>query len=32
MTLTKKQKWKGKQLYGRFKRLINTITQEKART
>ena len=25
MTITKKQKWEGKQLYGRFKRLINNI-------
>ena len=23
MTITRKQKWEGKQLYGRFKRLIN---------
>ena len=26
MTITRKQKWKGKQLYGRFKRLINNIS------
>ena len=25
MTITRKQKWEGKQLYGRFKRLINNI-------
>ena len=29
MAITRKQKWKKKQLYGRFKRLINTITHEK---
>ena len=29
MTITRKQKWKGKQLYGRFKRLINTISYNK---
>ena len=26
MTITRKQKWEGKQLYGRFKRLINNIS------
>ena len=26
MTITRKQKWKEKQLYGRFKRLINNIS------
>ena len=25
MTITRKRKWDGKQLYGRFKRLINNI-------
>ena len=29
MTVTRKQKWEGKQLYGRFKRLINNISLEK---
>ena len=29
MTITRKQKWKGKQLYGRFKRLINNISHDK---
>ena len=29
MTITRKQKWEGKQLYGRFKWLINKITHEK---
>ena len=29
MTITKKQKWEGKQLYGRFKRLINNISHDK---
>ena len=29
ITITRKQKWEGKQLYGRFKRLINNITHEK---
>ena len=29
MTTTRKQKWKGKQLYGRFKRLINNISHQK---
>ena len=32
MTITRKQKWKKKQLYGRFKRLINIISHEKTRT
>ena len=30
MTITRKQKWGGKQLYGRFKRLINNISHEKS--
>ena len=29
MTITRKQKWEGKQLYGWFKRLINNISHEK---
>ena len=29
MTITRKQKWEGKQLYGRFKQLINNISQDK---
>ena len=29
MTTTRKQKWKGKQLNGRFKRLINNISRQK---
>ena len=29
MTRTRKQKWEEKQLYGRFKRLINNISHEK---
>ena len=29
MTITRKQKWEGKQLYGRFKRLINNISHGK---
>ena len=29
MTITKKQIWEEKQLYGRFKRLINNISQKK---
>ena len=29
---TRKQKWEGKQLYGRFKRLINNISHRKTRT
>ena len=32
MTITRKQKWEEKQLYGRFKRLINTISQQKTWT
>ena len=32
MTITRKQKWEGKQLYGRFKRLINHISHEKTWT
>ena len=32
MTITRKQKWKEKQLYGRFKRLINYISLEKTWT
>ena len=28
MTINRKQKWKGKQLYGRFKRLINNISRD----
>ena len=32
MTITRKQKWKEKQLYGRFKRLINNISHEKTWT
>ena len=31
-TKTRKQKWEGKQLYGRFKRLINNISHDKTRT
>ena len=29
VTTTRKQKWEGKQLYGRFKRLINNIAHPK---
>ena len=29
MTKTRKQKWEGKQLHGRFKRLINNISHDK---
>ena len=29
MTIIRKQKWEGKQLYGRFKRLINNISHDK---
>ena len=29
MTITRKQKWEEKQLYGRFKRLISNISHEK---
>ena len=32
MTITRKQKWEGKQLYGRFKRLINNISRDKTLT
>ena len=32
MTITRKQKWEEKQLYGRFKRLINNISQDKTWT
>ena len=32
MTITRKQKWEGKQLYGRFKRLMNNISHDKTRT
>ena len=32
MTKTKKQKWEGKQLHGRFKRLINYISHDKTWT
>ena len=32
MTTTRKQKWKEKQLYGRFKRLINNISHQKTWT
>ena len=32
MTITRKQKWQGKQLYGRFKRLINNISHDKTWT
>ena len=31
MTTTRKQEWEGKQLYGRFKRLINNISHGKTR-
>ena len=30
VTITRKQKWEEKQLYGRFKRLVNNISHEKA--
>ncbi len=29
MTITRKQKWEGKQLYGHFKRLIDYISYDK---
>ena len=29
MTISRKQKWKEKQLHGRFKQLINDISEEK---
>ena len=32
MTITRKQKWEGKQLYGRFKRLIDNISHDKTWT
>ena len=32
MTISRKQKWEGKQLYGRFKRLINNISHDKSWT
>ena len=32
MTITRKQKWEEKPLYGRFKRLINTISHQKTWT
>ena len=32
MTITRKQKWEGKQLYGRYKRQINNISHDKTRT
>ena len=32
MIITRKQKWKEKQLYERFKRLINNISHEKTWT
>ena len=32
MTITRKQKWKGKQFYGRFKRLINNFSRDKTWT
>ena len=32
MTITRKQKWERKQLYGRFKRLINNISHDKTWT
>ena len=32
MTITRKQKWEGKQLYGRFKRLISNISHHKTWT
>ena len=32
MTITMKQKWEGKEMYGRFKRLINNISHEKTWT
>ena len=32
MTITRKQKWEGKQIYGRFKQLINTISHDKTWT
>ena len=32
MTITRRQKWEEKQLYGRFKRLMNNISLEKTWT
>ena len=32
MIITRKQKWEGKQFYGRFKRLINNISHDKTGT
>ena len=32
MTITRKQKWEEKQLYGRFKRLISNISHQKTWT
>ena len=32
VTTTRKQEWEGKQLYGRFKRLINNISHQKSWT
>ena len=32
MTITRKQKWEGKQLYGHFKRLINSISHDETWT
>ena len=32
MTVSRKQKWEGKQLNGRFKRLINNISRDKTWT
>ncbi len=32
MTMTRKQKWEKKQIYGRFKRLINNISHDKTWT
>ena len=32
ITITRKQKWEGKQIYERFKRLINNISHDKTST
>ena len=32
MTISRKQKWEGKELYGRFKRLIDNISHDKTWT
>ena len=32
MSIARKQKWEGKQLYGRFKRLMNNISHDKTWT